>query len=129
MQCPKCETAELMVEIYDETTFHRCPACRGIWIETADLQRVMGEVEAPAATDTEQPQPMHGQRNDTGRCPHCQTADLVTLLPRNCPTIRVHDCPSGCGLWLDKAPLINLPYRDLQKQLRKVLATSPTAAD
>ena len=73
MNCPSCNVE--MGELEGETTLRRCGQCFGLWIDVADLNRVLLHNNLPGLESL-------GGRVDaealTGQCPECQV-DLVRV--------------------------------------------------
>lgn len=74
MDCPRCnvEMAELEG---DDTTLRKCGECGGLWIDIADLNRVLLHNGLPGLES------LGGKINIDalpGQCPECQV-DLVTI--------------------------------------------------
>ena len=51
MNCPRCETNELSEHDRNGVTIDRCDACRGIWLDRGELEKL-----------TARSQPQHGGR-------------------------------------------------------------------
>ena len=73
MNCPSCNVE--MGELDGEATLRRCGQCFGLWIDVADLNRVLLHNNMPGLESL-------GGRVDaealTGQCPECQV-DLVRV--------------------------------------------------
>ncbi len=45
MQCPRCH-GTLKEEIYDEVHIDRCDTCNGVWLDSGELEQIIGEESA-----------------------------------------------------------------------------------
>ncbi len=96
MDCPRCNVE--MAEIAGgESTAQRCPDCGGIWIDPADLNRVLlhNNLRALSAVG--------GWVNPdeiAGMCPACNV-DLVAVEGGERKTLHYDSCESCGGIWLE----------------------------
>jgi Zn-finger nucleic acid-binding protein len=113
MDCPGCnvEMAELEG---DGTTVRKCGECGGLWIDVADLNRVLLHNNLPGLESL-------GGKVDaealTGQCPECQV-DLVSVDggPRQNP-LQYDTCESCGGIFLESefkdATDIKVAFREI----------------
>ncbi|MCS7183214.1 MAG: zf-TFIIB domain-containing protein [Thermoanaerobaculum sp.] len=103
MRCPACR-AELLVAERDGLELDWCPFCRGLWLDS-------GELEAITATLGVRFAPLIGPREPGTRpCPRCRkTMDSLAL--RGQPPLRLDVCPEGHGWWFDAGELSALSAR------------------
>ncbi len=113
MECPSCSVEMADLE-GDGTAVRKCAECGGLWIDVADLNRVLlhhnlrgleslgGKLDAEAMT---------------GHCPECQV-DLVRISggDRNAP-LSYDTCESCGGIFLESefkdAPDIQDAFREI----------------
>jgi Zn-finger nucleic acid-binding protein len=92
MDCPAChvEMAELEG---DDTTLRKCGDCGGLWLDIADLNRVLLHNGLPGLESL-------GGKIDpdalTGQCPECQV-DLVTIVGGDRHHVLNYDTCESCG--------------------------------
>jgi len=46
MQCPRCD-GRLHQKTYDEVSIDQCDRCHGIWLDTGELEQIVGEESGP----------------------------------------------------------------------------------
>ena len=97
MDCPKCNV-ELLAEEDDQVSLQRCAQCGGIWLDVADLNRVLLRHNLPGL------EKLGGHANLeelAGQCPQCQV-DLVAIEGGPKRTLRYDTCESCGGIWLSQ---------------------------
>jgi Zn-finger nucleic acid-binding protein len=97
MDCPKCNV-ELQLEEDDQVSLARCTQCTGIWLDVADLNRVLLRHNLPGL------EKLGGHANPeelAGQCPQCQV-DLVTIEGGHKRSLRYDMCESCGGVWLTR---------------------------
>ena len=97
MDCPSCNVEMSELE-GDDTTLRKCGECGGLWLDVADLNRVLLHNGLPGLES------LGGKVNQdalTGQCPDCQV-DLVTIEggDRSRPT-KYDTCESCGGIFLE----------------------------
>ncbi|BDG10099.1 zf-TFIIB domain-containing protein [Anaeromyxobacter paludicola] len=96
MDCPRCNVE--MAEISgDENTAQRCPDCGGLWIDAADLNRVLLHHNLRALSA------LGGWVNPdeiAGMCPACNV-DLVAIEGGERKSLHYDTCESCGGIWLE----------------------------
>ncbi len=97
MDCPSCNVEMSELE-GDDTTLRRCMECGGLWIDVADLNRILLHNGLPGLES------LGGKVNQdalTGQCPDCQV-DLVTIEggERQNP-MNYETCESCGGIFLE----------------------------
>lgn len=96
MNCPKCSTP-LVVKYYKGMLeVESCPACRGMWLEIHELDRLE---DMAFNEDARKGSLIHESRLTEYPCPHCEA-------PLHEFTYRLYDlhldgCLSHHGFWLD----------------------------
>lgn len=128
MDCPGCnvEMADLEGE---DNTLRKCGECGGLWIDVADLNRVLLHNNLPGLES------LGGKLKPealTGQCPECQV-DLVTVeggertQPQNYDT-----CESCGGIFLEsefkEAADIGTAYKEIVDFFRRWSAKKKSAA-
>ena len=97
MDCPKC-SVELQQQDDDQVSLQRCGTCSGIWIDVADLNRVLLRHNLPGL------EKLGGHANIeelAGQCPSCQV-DLVVIEGGPKRALRYDTCESCGGIWLEQ---------------------------
>ncbi len=96
MDCPRCSTE--MTEIAQhESTLQRCAQCGGIWIDSAELNRILLHANLPALSA------LGGYVNPdeiAGMCPACNV-DLVAVEGGEKRSLHYDTCESCGGIWLE----------------------------
>ncbi len=113
MECPNCNVEMADLE-GDGTTLRKCGECGGVWIDVADLNRVLLHHNLPGLESL-------GGKVDsealTGHCPECQV-DLVRISggDRNAP-LSYDTCESCGGTFIesdfDDAADAQVAFRDI----------------
>ena len=81
----------------DESTVQRCSTCGGLWIDVADLNRVLLHANLPALSA------LGGFVNPdeiAGMCPACNV-DLVAVEGGEKRSLHYDTCESCGGIWLE----------------------------
>ncbi len=97
MDCPKC-SVELVQHDDDQVSLQRCGQCGGIWIDVADLNRVLLRHNLSGL------EKLGGKPNldeIAGQCPQCQI-DLVVVEGGPRRALRYDTCESCGGIWLEQ---------------------------
>ena len=47
MHCPRCDVEVLMEKTRDGVTIDVCPACRGVWLDRGELERLIARAQEP----------------------------------------------------------------------------------
>ena len=96
MDCPRC-AVELMEISHDDRAIHRCAECGGLWVDVADLNKILLHANLPAL------HVIGGMVNPdeiAGMCPACNV-DLVTVEGGERRSLHYDSCESCGGLWLE----------------------------
>ncbi len=48
MHCPRCDVEVLVEKTRDGVTIDVCPACRGVWLDRGELERLIARAQEPA---------------------------------------------------------------------------------
>jgi Zn-finger nucleic acid-binding protein len=65
MQCPVCESKELVMAERQGIEIDYCPQCRGVWLDRGELDKIIDRSQAEAAPAQQQPmqqQPIQQQQ-------------------------------------------------------------------
>ena len=96
MDCPRC-AVELMEISHDDRAIHRCAECGGLWVDVADLNKILLHGNLPALSV------LGGFLNTdeiAGTCPACQV-DLVAVEGGEKRSLHYDTCESCGGIWID----------------------------
>jgi Zn-finger nucleic acid-binding protein len=96
----------------DDGTMHRCSDCGGLWVEPADLNRILLHANLPALSA------IGGWANPdemTGQCPACHV-DLVVVEGGEKRSLAYDTCESCGGSWVDGPDVDELPEAQTWKQ-------------
>lgn len=92
MDCPSCNVEMVNLE-GDDSTVRKCSDCGGLWIDVADLNRVLLHNNLPGLESL-------GGKVDaealTGQCPDCQV-DLVSVTGGDRRHPQSYDTCESCG--------------------------------
>jgi Zn-finger nucleic acid-binding protein len=96
MDCPRCsvEMSELQQK---DSTMQRCPDCGGMWVDVADLNRMLLHSNLPALSA------LGGYVNPdeiAGMCPACHV-DLVAVEGGEKRSLHYDTCESCGGIWVE----------------------------
>lgn len=104
MDCPRCSVE--MTEIPGEdSTLQRCPECGGIWVDSADLNKILLHANLPALSA------LGGYVNTdeiAGLCPACQV-DLTVVEGGEKRSVHYDTCESCGGVWVENETDDELP--------------------
>jgi Zn-finger nucleic acid-binding protein len=96
MDCPRCsvEVAELS---HEKGALQRCSECGGLWIDVADLNKMLLHANLPALSA------LGGWVNAdeiAGMCPSCQV-DLVVVEGGEKRSLHYDTCEACGGIWIE----------------------------
>ena len=97
MDCPK-DGLEFEAKEDDVLSLQRCTECEGIWLDVADLNRILLRHNLPGL------EKLGGTVNLeelAGQCPACHV-DLVVVEGGPHKTLRYDTCESCGGIWLEQ---------------------------
>jgi Zn-finger nucleic acid-binding protein len=81
----------------DEGAMHRCGDCGGLWLDVADLNKILLHANLPALSS------ISGWVNAeemAGQCPACQV-DLVAIEGGERRSLHYDTCESCGGIWVE----------------------------
>jgi Zn-finger nucleic acid-binding protein len=96
MDCPRC-TVEMSEIPGDEGTMHRCSDCGGLWVDVADLNRILLHANLPALSGVGG---FVNAEEMAGQCPACNV-DLVVVEGGEKRLLHYDTCESCGGIWLE----------------------------
>lgn len=103
MNCPACRSLMIILE-YNGIEIDYCPACHGTWLDSGELELILGNPEEKAITFTSLKKDFSADEK-TLNCPRCSRKMDKVSWPGNSGTI-LDKCPQNHGLWFDKNELI-----------------------
>ncbi len=115
MDCPRC-SVELSEITRDEGTLQRCADCGGLWVDVADLNKILLHANLPALSA------LGGFVNAdeiTGMCPACNV-DMVVVEGGEKRSVTYDTCESCGGIWVDgdeDEPAAELDWKGAEKQI------------
>ncbi|MBX7245414.1 MAG: zf-TFIIB domain-containing protein [Candidatus Sumerlaeaceae bacterium] len=116
--CPRCDVA-LTILVYEEMRVDYCAKCRGIWLDSGELEDLLARTGAAANAEH-----LAFQRREgiipPGRknlCPRCdERLQEVPAHPYQGADLIIDRCPAGHGIWFDcgelKKLLLGFPESD-----------------
>ena len=110
MRCVRCHI-DLVPETYEGTQIDRCARCRGVWLDSGELTKIVDTIGVvlPAAMIRDtlaaafKGVPQDEQRS-VERCPKCNAAMQAINYDYASGTV-LDRCPAGHGTWLDGGEL------------------------
>ena len=96
MDCPRC-SVELSDISQNDHALQRCGECGGLWIDSADLSRMLLHANLPALST------VGGWVNPdeiAGMCPACNV-DLVAVEGGEKRSLHYDTCESCGGIWIE----------------------------
>jgi Zn-finger nucleic acid-binding protein len=115
MDCPRCGV-ELNAISHEDSTFQRCGECGGIWVDVADLNKVLLHANLPSLSA------IGGFVNAdeiAGMCPACNV-DLVAVEGGEKRMLHYDTCESCGGLWVEgeeDEPAPEIDWSTAEKQV------------
>jgi Zn-finger nucleic acid-binding protein len=106
MWCPACSKVEMFVLEFELVELDWCPECRGVWLDSGELDLVGRRAGALHAGLLDALEKGTGRKSGDGKrpCPICRKA-LREVQTETEPPIVVDRCPKGHGLWFDSGEL------------------------
>ena len=102
MNCPKCKTAELTPETFDNTEIDRCPRCAGMFLDRGELEQMIANQAGALADNPEFTVLSDKHDMMIGKCPRCEVNMEPTMGPAN---MRIDKCAQCEGVFLDQGEL------------------------
>lgn len=120
MECPSCAGVSLAEESAGGITLDRCPNCRGIWLDSLELELLLkGKPEALLKSD-EMFLAVGRSATATLHCPVCRGAQLIKLNSRLRPGTVIDSCQVCFGTWLDAGELTRLASPELANAIAAI---------
>lgn len=114
--CPRCRGAMRPVKA-GEFTVDRCDACRGLWFDTLELDRVSKDRSLSAVVDPEPHAPAPGGRpKGPMLCPRDRST-LIRMAALGQPHIKYESCKVCGGAFLDAGELRDLSEVSIRERL------------
>ncbi|HEY1663183.1 MAG TPA: zf-TFIIB domain-containing protein [Verrucomicrobiae bacterium] len=112
MNCPRCTVALRPVQ-YDGQTVQVCPDCKGEWLASGELQKIVehhDEVFTQAELDSldsvnRQIEMVELANHDELTCPLCVGVQMEHFNYGDTSGIILHKCTECGGIWMDKDQL------------------------
>jgi Zn-finger nucleic acid-binding protein len=100
MNCPKCHKPIVVLEL-DNVEIDYCPACKGVWLDSGELELLLG--------NTHHPQMIPDTKNAEKKikCPKCARKMAKVRFARP-DGILIDSCIEKHGLWFDGGELEEL---------------------
>lgn len=105
MNCPHDRSVMISLEL-NEVEIDYCTKCSGIWLDSGELELILGESEAireflASFSISESP------REKKLKCPICDKP-MDKVICDDEGKVMVDRCPKGDGLWFDKGELLDV---------------------
>jgi serine/threonine protein kinase/Zn-finger nucleic acid-binding protein len=116
-RCGKCG-GPFTAFFLDGMIVDRCSACRGVWLDAGEIERLLGvpmEGRAPGSGEKMNRAPYDQL---VGSCPSCRIGLSAFEVPGRPAFLEV--CPRCYGMWFDRGELVLLREPDVVAWLQKV---------
>jgi Zn-finger nucleic acid-binding protein len=117
MNCPRC-TAALREAKVDEVVLDRCAGCGGIWLDFAQLDRVLSRESRALKEILPQGPHHHPEGEGPLSCPRCQ-GTLIRMRTSPDP-VTYYACLTCYGRWLDGNELERIVGRPLTAKFERL---------
>ena len=133
--CPKCQIALIILQ-YKDIEMDFCYRCRGVWLDTGELEELMQHTGAKVDDPFLQFQNSKGSipRRSKSLCPRCDSSmEELKIELKEHTELTLDRCTRSHGLWFDKYELQQLlsafpPQSGTNKTidyLNEVFSTTP----
>jgi len=112
MDCPRCAVELLQLES-EEGTMSRCPECAGLWLDIAEVNRLLLRHNMPGLES------LGGYPNvdeSVGQCPECQV-DLIAVEGGERRSMHYDTCEVCGGIFLES----DAEGDDLKEAVRSII--------
>jgi hypothetical protein len=137
VDCAVCQNPMITLEL-DNVETDYCLVCRGIWLDTGELELLLGDSEK-AREVLRSFQPLQNTQENLRRCPICGKKMEKVLVGPESSSILLDRCRKGHGLWFDRGELeavLQMGRFDSQKKIPSFLGkmfknpeTNPNQSD
>lgn len=104
MYCPVCKDEILIALEYESVEVDYCPECRGVWLDSGEIELLFGDEDAATEFLTIGQPATVPKGEKYRRCPECDKKMTKESTESEDPITFDH-CPNGDGLWLDRGEL------------------------
>ena len=104
MQCPHCPEEVLIAIEYESVEVDYCVSCKGIWLDSGELELLLEDTEAAEAYLSIGSPVVVPAGEKPRKCPECDKVMTKEGTNSEPPVIFDH-CPKGHGMWLDHEEL------------------------
>ncbi len=120
MDCPMCGT-RMRAHPVSGITVDKCPGCRGLWLDTGELEHLLEFPETAQSVDHELAYdgPAYNERRDIS-CPR-DTSGMLAMTDPEQRHVKYEKCSVCGGVFLDAGELADLAEVTLLERLRMIL--------
>jgi Zn-finger nucleic acid-binding protein len=105
LACPKCHPDKMREETVEGIAIHRCPGCKGLFLDPGEMEALLVENLAAAIDTLAFTASSEVMDALPARCPRCEKPmDAAT----NAEGIRVDRCPSCQAVFLEQGELASI---------------------
>ncbi len=124
MDCPACKNSAMITMELSEVEIDHCLDCGGIWLDSGELELLMGQAEkAKALLGSFVPEKNCAEAKR--KCPICNKKMQKIIVGSNKPKLLIDKCVKGHGLWFDSGELEDIIKRaklNDNNKIKKILA-------
>ena len=104
MDCPKCIDELLVAVEYDDIEVDYCPVCKGVWLDSGEIELLFGDAQAAQAFLSIGSPAQVPEGEKLRDCPECDVKmDKETT--EGAKPVTFDHCPNGDGIWFDAGEL------------------------
>ncbi len=115
MECARCEGVALAEAKIDEVVVDHCPKCHGVWLDVAQLERVLSRESRSLRNLLPDAAPEPRTRDEMLPCPRCR-GTLIRMQARPDP-MTYYSCLTCYGRWVDGSEICRIVGRPLARKL------------
>ncbi len=104
--CPNCRKPLMIVELHG-VEMDYCLACRGVWLDSGELELIMELAGAQPGALATAVRRTDAERASRRRCPRCRRKMRVIRVGQD-PAVELDRCRAGHGLWFDAGELATI---------------------
>jgi uncharacterized protein len=121
MQCPKCDSEMVDVEIY-EVIVERCSGCKGLWFDRSKHEYLKGQKDS-GDIDTGDPH-IGKSHNVEGKifCPSC-FAPMIRMVVADQPHIWYESCSKCFSVYFDAGEFRDYLEKDIVSIVKDLFAS------